>query len=373
MSRFSYVAKNSAGKTIRGIEDATSEENLVQKLQKQGFFVVNVQPFSFKEGKGTIEQKFTHNRAKLTDLLVFCRQLATMLESGITIIRSLDIISRQVDSKQFYNVLKSVRKDVENGIALSASMAKHPKVFNQFWVSLVEVGEASGTMPSVLEKLAFYLEQRAAFQSTIISAMIYPAVLFCVAIGAILSFALFVGPRFKDIFMNFDIELPLITVLLLNSFDFIKTKFLLLLFIIGVILLVVRNYAQTSIGKKHIEDIVFRLPQFGHVFKLTVIERFTSQMSILVDSGVPILYALDITQRMIGNKTCEAIISRIMESVREGRLIAESMHESGFFPPMAVQMINIGEETGELGKMLKNVSDYYQEFVSTYIDRKSVV
>ena len=163
------------------------------------------------------------------------------------------------------------------------------------------------------------------------------------------------------------------TVILLNTFDFIKTKFLLLAVIIGVILVVVKNYAATPGGKRHIEQILFNTPQMGYVYKIIIVERFTSQMSILVDSGVPILYALDITQRMINNKTCEEIIGKIKESVREGRLIAEPMQESEFFPPMAIQMISIGEETGELAKMLKSVSEFYQNYVSTFMKRFATI
>ncbi len=372
MPRFSYTAKDSNGKTIHGTDEAPSQETLVSRLQQQGLYVVKVSSFSSEmtDKKGpAVSKQFSHNKVKLDDLLVFCRQLATMIESGITLSRALNIIVQQVDSKQLYSVLTAVKKDVEQGVALSAALAKHPRYFDQFWVSLMEVGEASGTMPTVLEKLAFYMEQQAAFRSSIVSALVYPAVLFVVAIGAILAFALFIGPRFKSIFDSFDIELPLITVILLNSFAFLKSKFLLIVACIGAILVVIRKYAKTPIGKKHIENIIYGLPKFGYIYKIMVVERFTSQMSILVDSGVPILYALDITQRMIGNKTCEEIISRIKDSVREGKLLAEPMIESGFFPPMAVQMITIGEETGELAKMLRRVSEYYQNTVSTFMKR----
>jgi len=262
-----------------------------------------------------------------------------------------------------------VKNDVEQGSSFSASLAKHPKIFDQFWVSLVEVGEASGTMPVILEKLAFYLEQRAGFKSALISAIIYPAILLVVASGAIMFFALVIGPKFKTLFDSFNVELPIITRVLLGTFDFIKSRFLVIIGAIGGILLLVRNYGRTPTGKFNIERILFSLPKFGYVYKTIVVERFTSQMSILVETGVPILYALDITQRMMENLTCENIISEIKKNVREGKLIADQMGKSGFFPPMAVQMILIGEETGELGKMLKRVAQYYQEYVEVFMKR----
>ncbi len=377
MPRYTYTVKDVNGKTISSTDEAANQETLVARLQQQGYFVVNIQTFAPASAKKTVQKstgrKFTHTKVKLEDLLVFCRQLATMIESGVTLTRALNIIVMQVDSKQMFEVLSTVKKDVEQGISLSAALAKHPRLFNQFWVSLMEVGEASGTMPMVLEKLAFYLEQQAAFRSSVVSAMIYPAVLFVVAVGAILCFALFVGPRFKGIFESFDIELPIITVLLLNSFDFIKSKFFLIALTIGVIIVLVKNYAKTPVGRRQIENFIYGLPKFGYIYKIFIVERFTSQMSILVDSGVPILYALDITQRMIGNKTCEEIVGHIKDSVREGKLIAEPMNESGFFPPMAVQMITIGEETGELAKMLKRVSDYYQSTIETFMKRFATI
>ena len=376
--RFSYTAKDAKGKTITAIEDAVDQSSLIARLQKQGYFIVSIAPVSDSQAKKAHQDKspkgpYTHTKVKLDDLLIFCRQLATMLDAGVTLLRSLDVISMQVESKTLAQTLMVVKKDVEQGGSLSASLAKHPKVFNQLWISLVEVGEASGTMPTVLEKLAFYLERQAAFNSSVVSAIIYPLILLVVATLAILLFALVIGPRFKSIFDSFHVELPVLTRVLLGVFDFIKTKFFVLIGLIGGIVIVVRKYVQTPRGKQQAERIIFAVPKFGFVVRTIVVERFTSQMSILVDSGVPILYALDITQRMIGNKTCEAVIGEIKDTVREGKLVAEQMGKSGFFPPMAVQMIAIGEETGELGKMLKRVSQYYQDYVETFMKRFGVI
>ncbi len=376
MPKFNYVVKDSKGQTLTDATDAADQESLVDRLQKQGYFIVSIQAEAAPTRAQKISQTpkakkriFTHKSVKLEDLLIFSRQLATMLESGVTLLRSLDVIVSQVESRQFSVVLEQVRKDVEAGNSLSASLAKHPKVFNQFWISLVEVGEASGTMPVVLEKLAFYLEQEAAFRSTIISAIVYPTILFIVASGAVGFFAFFVGPKFEAVFQAMNVELPLITRALLRSFRFIKTKFLLLVGILVVIVFLMGKYSKTQTGRLQIENMLYNLPAFGRVFKLVVIEKFASQMSILIDSGVPILYALDITQRLVNNKTCELIVGDIKEGVRQGELLVAPMIRSEFFPPMAVQMIMVGEETGELGKMLKHVSKFYQAAVETFMKR----
>ena len=376
--KYVYTVKDSEGKTFTKTDESADEQSLVLRLQDQGFFIVSVRPFSETpaqktEVKLSNKSQFKRSRVSLDDLVLFCRQLATMLNSGVNLLRSLDIISMQVESKQLSEVLTQVKKSVEQGTSLSSSLAKHPKIFNQFWVSIVEVGEASGNMPVILEKLAFYLEREAAFRATVLSAILYPAILFIVAIGAIFCFALIVGPKFKTIFDSFHTELPAITRALLAIFDFIKTKFFVLILSLGAIILAIRKYAQTLHGRVNLERFLLSLPQFGQVFRIIVIERFTSQLSILVDSGVPILYALEISQRMVGNKICEGVIGDIRNNVREGKLIAEPMSRSGFFPPMAVQMILIGEETGELAKMLRSVSEYYRSYVETFMKRFGVV
>ncbi|MFH1359589.1 MAG: type II secretion system F family protein [Candidatus Omnitrophota bacterium] len=374
MPRYSYTVKDDKGKTITGTDEASDEASLVTHLQSQGYFVTSMQPFSASVSKpekreAIKSQKYTHSKVKLNDQLIFCHQLATMLDAGVTLLRSLDVICLQVESKDMANVLKQVRKDVEHGNSLSASLAKHPKVFNQFWVSLVEVGEASGTMPTVLEKLAFYLDQKEEFQREIVSAIIYPVILFFVAIGAITFFALFVGPKFKSLFEQFDTKLPLLTTILLGIFDFIKTKFLVIIGVVGAILFIGREYVKTPSGRLQFEGLLFSLPKFGDIYKTIVIERFTSQMAILVDSGVPILYALEITQRLIGNVTAEKVLTSVKEGVRQGKLVADPMAASNFFPPMTIQMIMIGEETGELSKMLSKVSQFYQNSVQTFLKR----
>jgi len=379
MPKYKYIIKDTQGKTIDGEADAYDKNSLVQQLQKEGHFVLSVEEHFLKadakkgKKKSKKKKKFTHSKIKLNDLLVFARQLATMLEAGVTLLRSLEVITDQIESEQFYKVLNSITAKVEEGSSLSEAMGSYPKIFNQFWVSLVEVGEASGTMPMVLNKLTFYLEQQAAFRSTIVSAIMYPIILFFVCMGAITFFALVVGPRFENIFNSMGVELPLITRLLLQSFRFIKEYFFFLLGGTIATFFLFSKWAQTKPGKYQIEKFMFSLPTFGNIFRLLIVERFSSQMAILVDSGVPILHALDITERLVDNITCANVISDIKESVRQGELLVAPMERSEFFPVMAIQMINVGEETGELSKMLKHVANFYQNAVETFMKRLGTV
>ncbi len=378
MPRFKYTVKDAKGATVTNEADAYDKLHLIQQLQKQGFFILNIdevtllrQPKRLPSGASG-KKKFGHKKIKLNDLLTFSRQLGTMLESGVTLLRSLEVINDQIESENFFIVLKKITTEVERGTSLSEAMAAHPKVFNQFWISLVEVGEATGTMPRVLQKLTFYLEQTAAFQSAIISAIIYPIILFFVCIGAIAFFALVVGPHFENVFKSMNVQLPLITRSLLGIFRFIRENFILLIFIAIGAFFVFRQWAKTKAGTLQIEHFLLSLPTFGHIYRLIIVERFASQMSILVESGVPILHALDITQRLVSNLTCAKVVNDIKESVRQGELLALPMQRSGFFPQMAIQMISVGEETGELSRMLKHVANFYQSTVETFMKRLGV-
>jgi type IV pilus assembly protein PilC len=374
MPIFLYTAKDEAGKTKTETIQAYSEDALVQKLQGEGYFVVNIRELADKADKADKKQiatqtKFDHEKSKIEDLLVLSRQLATMLEAGVTMLRSLDVITSQIQSKELHTAVTRIHDDIEQGSSLSAALAKHPKIFNQFWVSLAEVGEASGTMPMVLNKLAQHVEQEVAFKSAIISAMVYPLILFVVCIGAVVFFALVVAPKFEDIFNSMHAELPPMTKGLLAVFAFIKHDIFLIFGAAAGIFFLLKFYFSTPMGELQYEKIVYSLPIAGDVTKLIVVERFAAQMAILIESGVPILYALEITEKLVENKTCSLVVIQVREGVREGKGMADSLMESGFFPMMAVQMIKVGEETGELGKMLKHVAEFYQANVESFMKR----
>jgi type IV pilus assembly protein PilC len=379
MPKFFVTARTEQGKPHSSVVDAVDKSSAVNIVQTQGLFVISAQlledirkgpAHQTSSGKG---KKFTHTGISLQDVVVFAKQLGTMIEAGVPLLKSLTVIADQVDSQKFSVVLEQVKLDVEQGQTFSKALAKHPQVFGQFWVCLVEVGEASGTMPQVLKKLTEYMEEVEKFRSQIIGAMIYPAVLLTVCCCAILAFALFIGPTFKKIFHDMGLQLPGITTFMLAFFDFLKTKFL---FIIGGIVGLVmffRSYVKTPAGRWQFETAMFNLPVLGPIIRLVVIEKFTSQMSVLVESGVPILYALEISERLVDNAVCGEVIKSIREAVKEGKLLADPMEKSGFFPAMTVQMIRVGEETGELAKMLGHVAVYYKSQVEEFMRRISTI
>jgi type IV pilus assembly protein PilC len=315
--KFSYIAKDLEGKTYQNVVEAENRAELIKKLQAQKYFIVSVDEVTSPGRGGALRplppvgpRKFSHKRIRLIDKLVFARQMATMLGAGVNLSRTLNVLLQQIDSENLFKVVRKVQRDVENGISLSMAMSQHPKAFDQFWVSLVEVGEASGTMPTVLNKLSNHLERQATFQSTIISGFIYPAILICICMGAILFFALVVGPKFQEVFASMRIKLPILTVALLGLFDFIKKNLFLLAFVIGGGVFALVSFVRNTYGgRKMFEGLMLGLPVLGNVYRYALVEKFTSQMALLIESGVPILYALDITERLVNNNTCAEVIN----------------------------------------------------------------
>ncbi|MBF0595308.1 MAG: type II secretion system F family protein [Candidatus Omnitrophica bacterium] len=380
MPKFFVTSKNSSGKAQTTVFDAEDKDTAIAITQSQGLFVVSIQPLDdaskvdSRSGKSAgSSRKFTHDNVSLTDIVIFARQLATMLEAGVPLLRSLNIIADQLESRRMAQTVDEVRMTVEQGQSLSKALEKHPKIFGQFWVSLVEVGEASGTMPRVLNKLTEYMESMAKFQSQLVGAMIYPIILMTIGFGAVLVFALFIGPIFEKVFADLHATLPGITQMMLGMFKFLQTKFI---FVVagGVgIFFAFKAYIATSPGRWQTEMFLFNLPVLGNIVRLVVVEKFTSQMAILIESGVPILFALEISQRLVDNMVCGAVLKDVYEDVREGKLLADALGKSGFFPSMAVQMIRVGEETGELSKMLGHVALYYKGQVEDFMKNISTL
>jgi len=374
MPYFRYIVRDKDGKKKVSIEEARDKESLIERLQAQDLFVIKVVPeLGSKPRRVSGKQVFKRGRIKLEDLVLFARQLATMLNAGVPLLKSLEVISSQVESQKFAKILEKVKNDLEKGSSLSQSLARHPKVFNQFWVSLAEVGEASGTLPVVLERLAFYLEQKADFDRTVLSAMLYPLILLCLCVVALTVFSLLIIPKFTSIFSGYSMKLPALTAAILGGFGFIRTKFIFIVVGLFIFVTFLKRYISTPVGRRQWEAFLLKLPILGNFFRDLFIERFTSHMSILVESGVPLLYALEISERMIDNLTVAAIINKIKENVRQGKVVAEPMQQTAFFPPMVIQMVTIGEETGELGNMLKRIAAFYQSIIETFLKRFGII
>ncbi|MDP2927558.1 MAG: type II secretion system F family protein [Candidatus Omnitrophota bacterium] len=376
MPKFYYIARNRAGVKETGVEEALTQEDAVVKVQAKGLVVVNVIPegseslgYSSTDNSVKVKFKPKHGRITSEDLMLFCRQLSTLIGAGVTILMSLEIISKQVASRKLYDVSMDLKKNMEAGLSFHEALAAHPKIFSDLWINLVESGEASGNLAVVLSRLAAYLEKEAEFRNKVISALVYPAILTLVGFGALLFLSLKIIPSFAEIFKSFDISLPWLTQMLISVSNFLRKNFIVLFLLSGAVIFIFQKYIQTKPGRLNFEKFQFKLPVFGEFFLAFNIEKFSSEMSTLLESGVPILYALEISGRSVNNLIMADIISKIKDDVREGKPMRDSLEHSGFFEPMVIQMVSIGEEIGELPQMFKRINSFYQEYCNTFLAR----
>lgn len=373
MALFFYVARDNRGEKITATEDAASQDELLGRLQARGLVVTNI--LSDAKAGAALEKSSVRRANRMhggitnSDLMVFCRQLATLLGAGVPILKSLNIILKQISSRKLYDVLVALQKSMEAGLSMHEAMSKHPKVFSDLWVNLVDSGEASGNLAAILNRLAGYLERSASFRAKIISALIYPIILLVAGLGALLFLTVKIIPTFAELFKGFNLTLPFLTQMIIVVSDFIRKYLLMIIGGMAAAFFLLKNYIRTRQGRLNYERFLFGLPVLGDFFRIMVVERFSSEMSTLVESGVPILYSLEITERSVGNLTMAEVVRQIKEDVRGGKSLSSPMEKSGFFEPMAVQMISIGEEIGELANMFKRVDTFYQEYIDTFLSR----
>ncbi len=383
MPKFSYIARKSNGERDTGVVDALSQDEVVLQLQQKGLIVTSILPLEISQQTSAgvapsriatrKKSQFTHGGVRATDMVIMARQLALLLSAGVSLLRSLDIIAKQVDSKTLFGVISQIRQDMEGGRTLRDAMAKFPKVFAPLWLNLVETGEASGNLPMVLEKLAYYLEEAMAFRRKILSALLYPAILLFISVSAVMFFVMKIVPTFAGILDSFGVPLPMATKIVIGISHFLINKFYILVGAIVLVVFVFRRLSAQPQFNRLFEEMRFKMPVMGEFFRFVLLERFATTMAILVESGVPILYALEISERSAGSPKMAECIAFIKKNVKEGRSMAEPMEKMEFFTPMVIQLVAIGEEIGELTGMLKRISKYYQEYLETFVTRLATI
>ena len=373
MQKYFYTARDQNGKIVTGELEASGENFVVNVLQEHGLFVVSVSEFTDAKPRELRKGRKQHRNIKLSDYISFCRELSTLLKSGVPLLRSLNIIHKQISSARLFSILSDIIKDVQSGSTLKDAFEKHPRYFSKLWINLVSTGEASANLPQTLEELARYLESREKINQKVGSAVVYPAVLLIVVIASLLIFTMKIIPVFEDIFNDFNANLPILTTLIIWLSNVVRSFFLYIVFAIGAALYAANKFFKTRPGKKMLDAFLLNVP----VLKIYIIDfimsKIASTLSILIRSGVPILHALDLTGKSSGNVIIEKVFEDIKLEVKRGQSLARLFEEKEIFPPMVVQMIAIGEEIGELGKMLEHVSAYYYEKMTVAIDRLLVL
>lgn len=363
MPTFKYTVKDTEGKTLTGTADAKSKETLVELLRKQEYGIISVEEEKWLETKRTK----VATKVKLDDLVIFTRQLATMVEAGISLVSVLDILSKQIENKGFAAVIETIRDDVETGSSLSQAIGKHPKIFSSLYINLVKAGESSGTLDDILNRVSTYLEKTAALQRKVKAAMVYPIAVVSIAITITIFLLVKVVPTFKGIFDMLGGSLPLPTQILLMVSDFLRKYFAFGFMGIVAITIALSRYMKTAGGRLMLDRIVLKLPVFGDLIKKVSVAKFSRTLSTLVKSGVPILSSLDIVAKTSGNMVVERAVNDARQAVRGGKNLAEPLEKSGVFPPMVVRMIAVGEQAGELEKMLTKIADFYDEQVDATV------
>lgn len=373
MLTYQYKARKQTGETETGLIDAPSEDTAINALQQKGLIVLSVSKREEIIKEGTIYKVKLHSRIKSKDLILFSTQLTATLKSNIPLLKCIEIQIQQTTSRKFKTILEEIKDNIRQGRTLKDSIAKYPKIFGPMWLNLVETGEASGQLPIILEHLNEYMMASAELRRKTITALIYPSILISVCILAIYIFTVRVIPIFTGIFRDFKMELPFITQMVVNMSDFLKENVFLTIISISATGYAGFRYMKTEKGKRVFDVLVFKLPIFGNFVLNTMIERFSSSMSILLHSGIPILQALDIVTRTAGNKVIEEALKNAYVDVRDGKSLSSSLAKNQIFPPLAVSMCSVGEETGELDKMLDEVTKYYRGELNVFVERLSAM
>ncbi len=362
---YSYKARDREGKVVSGELQADSEALVIARLREMAYVPVEV---SKKNAGMKREFSFRPGKVKLKEMSIFSRQFATMVNSGLPILRSLAILSEQTESAELAKVLVRIRMDVEQGSSLSGAMSKHPKVFDTLYTSMIKAGETGGVLDSVLARLADQIEKDVSLRARIKSAMTYPVVVLFMVGFIMAAMLLFVVPQFKSIYASLGGILPLPTRLLLSASKGLITYWWMVT-IAGVVgWQAFKHYKKTEAGKEVLDRLKLRAPVFGPLFRKVALSRFSSTLGTLLRSWVPILQALDIVSQTVGNKVISHAVDDVQNSVREGESIAKPLSQHAVFPPMVVQMLAVGEETGNVDLMLDKVAIFYDEEVTTAVD-----
>lgn len=366
MPTFKYNGKSRKGERKQGRVEAKSKNQAIAVLREQG-----IMAFELHEVKQSVLQKDIQigKQVKNYDFVVYCRQFATLIRSGITIVDATKILAEQTESKGLKKVLFTVDSELREGTAFSDAVEKHPKIFPPIFVNMIRAGEATGNLDETLERLATYFEKQHTIKSKIQSALSYPIVLSVITVAVVVFLMTFVIPRFIDMFADLGAELPWITVAVIATSEIISSFWwLVLLILLIVVTAFIVAKKRSKAFQYTVSTITFRLPIFGKLLQKAAIARMTRTLASLFSSSVPILQSLTIVERVVNNPVMGKVVLQARDSLEQGNSLTAPLKESWIFPPLVTQMIAIGEETGSLDLMLSKVADFYEEEVDRSVD-----
>ncbi|MBI4395842.1 MAG: type II secretion system F family protein [Elusimicrobia bacterium] len=367
MAEFAYKARAAGGAVTEGVFDAPDQRTAIEKLRGQKLVVLEIN----EKAPGLLEALKPYNpfkpRVNSKDIVLFSRQLATLVSAGVALVSGLNILQEQIESPPFRIVVNKVKEDIEAGLSIADAMKKHPQAFSDLYVAMIRAGEVGGILDSILERLSAYLESTEELKHKVKGAMMYPLVVCTIAGGVTVFLLVGVIPTFKEIFAGFGAELPLPTRIVIGISEALQTYWYAFLGGPVGLLFGLKKWIKTENGGRIFDTNVLKLPLFGPLLRKVAVAKFTRTLGTLVRSGVPILQAMETVAQTSGNKVIEMAIMDARESIREGERISEPLKKSGVFPPMVVQMIAVGEETGNLDVMLTKIADFYDQEVDVSV------
>jgi type IV pilus assembly protein PilC len=364
MSTYTFKAIDIAGGKARGEVEADSKQAVSDQLKQRGLIVLDI---TDKHSSREIELSFL-KRVKATELAVFARQLATMIASGMSILRALYVLEEQTESKFLKETIVAVRKDVEAGLALSDAMARHPKVFNPLFVAMTQAGEMGGVLEDALMRVADQLQKDAALRRQVKSAMVYPTMVIIFAVGVMMALVAFLVPVFVGVFKQFGGELPALTKISVMMSEAVTGYWWLMFGSVAVIMISFIKWKKTTWGRKQWDHFRLHVPmKIGSIVQQIAVARWSRTLASLTSAGVPLLQALDITGRTGGNAAVEEAMDGVIASVKRGGTIAAPLAQAPIFPSMVTHMVGVGEETGALDAMLDRVAEFYEEQVEASV------
>jgi type IV pilus assembly protein PilC len=361
---FLYKGRDAQGRLVSGSLVADNQTLVMTRLREIG-----VTPVSVKTQRTVMKDINLGKGVKGKDLAVFSRQFATMINSGLPVLQALSILEQQTPSANLRKAVQTMRVDIEGGASLSAALAKHPKIFNRLYVSMVRSGEIGGVLDSVLERLATNLERDVSLRNRIRSAMTYPIVVLGFVTMIMVAMLVFVVPQFKSIYASLNGQLPMLTRMMLTVSDVFKHDFIIVVAVIAILVWVLKRWKKTEKGRLQWDRLKLRVPIFGQLFLKTALSRFTRTLAVLNRSGVPILQSLEVVSETVNNALIRNAIMDVQDSVKRGESLAKPLRQHKVFPPMVVQMMAVGEETGSLDTMLEKVSMFYDDEVTAMVDQ----
>ena len=365
---FAYRVRDQQGKLVTGTLEAESVNIVAGKLRHMGFVPVSIESSEKKRGTREVKIPYFSGRIKLKEVAVFSRQFATMINSGLTLLRALAILSDQTTNQELARIVGEVRNDVEKGVGLSVAMARHPKAFSRLYVAMVRSGEMGGSLDAVLSRLAMTIEKQVELRRKVKSAMTYPIVVGVIVVLILLAMLIFVVPMFKGMYAELDSKLPAPTLVLLAVSTILKKFFPLVILGAGLGVWAGRRWIRTPAGRRSMDAFKLRAPVFGQLAHKTALARFSRSLASLVRAGVPILDALEIVSETAGNVIIADAVTDTQAAVKSGESLAKPLEAHPVFPPMVVQMIAVGEETGALDEMLEKIADFYEAEVEATVE-----